>query len=323
MGDPGGIGPEVIVRAARRPPAGARLAVFASPGVLERAARACGMPVPRSLEMVPCGAPVGRPVQGPTAAGGRAALACLEAATAAVLAGRCAALVTAPLSKGAISRAGCPHPGHTEFLRERTGARDAVMMLAGGGLRVALVTIHVPISDLPRLVRRARVLRCLRVLDADLRGRFGIAAPRIGVCGLNPHAGEGGLFGREDRREIRPAISRANRLGIRAEGPLAADGLFPRARRGEYDAVLAMYHDQGLGPLKAVAFDEGVNVTLGLPIIRTSPDHGTAYDIAGRGIARSGAMEAAIRLAAALASRAVVGQNPRRPGGRRGQDQLL
>ncbi len=302
MGDPYGIGPEVIVRAASSRESGIRLVVYANPVVLSRTSRRAGVALPRSLEIVFSGLEVPERPLGPCADGGRAAFECLEAAVSAVLGGECEALVTAPLSKEAIALAGHPFPGHTEYLEARTGAK-AVMMLAGRGLRVALATTHVRIADLPRRIRKAPLLETLRILDGDLRRRFGIARPRIAVCGLNPHAGEGGRFGDEERREIAPAVRAAARLGIRATGPFAADGLFPRALRGDFDAILAMYHDQGLAALKAVAFDEGVNVTLGLPIVRTSPDHGTAFDIAGKGIARASSMIEAIRMAADLARR--------------------
>ena len=176
----------------------------------------------------------------------------------------------------------------------------AVMLLVGGSLRVALVTIHCALREVPDRVTEARVLETLDVVHVDLRRQFGIAAPRIAVCGLNPHAGEGGRFGREEIEVIAPAIQAARARGVQATGPFAADSLFHRAASGEFDAVLGMYHDQALGPLKLHAFGRAVNVTLGLPILRTSVDHGTAFDIAGRGVADFGSMVEAIRLAGEL-----------------------
>jgi 4-hydroxythreonine-4-phosphate dehydrogenase len=210
-------------------------------------------------------------------------------------------MVTAPISKQLMGQAGFAFPGHTELLAEIAGSGDPVMLLVGGSLRVALATIHLALRDVPAQITRPHLERTLAVVNADLRRRFAIAQPRIAVCGLNPHAGEGGRFGDEEAREIAPAVAAARASGIDAEGPLSADSLFHLAAQGRFDAVLAMYHDQGLGPLKLHAFGHAVNVTLGLPLIRTSVDHGTAFDIAGQGRADAGSMEEAIRLAAELA----------------------
>jgi 4-hydroxythreonine-4-phosphate dehydrogenase len=207
--------------------------------------------------------------------------------------GELVALVTAPVAKKLLA----PFPGQTELLAHLSGTKKFAMMLVGGPLRVALVTIHAPLRDVPGLINRRRIRTVIELTEAFCR-RLGIRRPRIGVCGLNPHAGEGGLFGTEERRIIAPALR-----GTRATGPWPADTLFYKAYRGEFDAVVAMYHDQGLAPLKMIAFDTGVNVTLGLPFVRTSPDHGTARDIAGKGIARPDSMIAAINLAAELAAR--------------------
>jgi 4-hydroxythreonine-4-phosphate dehydrogenase len=229
-----------------------------------------------------------------------AQVAYLEAAIAFVRGGGAEALCTAPITKAALHAAGLRAPGHTELLQQRFRARRVVMMLAGPSLRVVLATTHLALADVPRALRRAGLVEILQVTDAALRRRFGVPRPRIAVCGLNPHAGDGGLFGDEEARIIAPAIARARAAGVRAEGPFAADGLFAGQARG-FDAVLAMYHDQGLIPVKALDFERTVNVTLGLPIVRTSPDHGVAYDIAGTGSARPSSMIEALRMAAAAA----------------------
>ena len=209
------------------------------------------------------------------------------------LAGEFAGLVTGPIAKKDLA----PYPGQTELLAHIARTKKFAMMLVGGPLRVALVTIHVPLADVPKLITQKKIVETIELTREACR-RFGIRRPRIGVAGLNPHAGEGGLLGSEERRIIAPAVRRAQ-----ATGPLPADTLFYKAYRGEFDAVVAMYHDQGLAPLKMIAFDTGVNVTLGLPFVRTSPDHGTARDIAGKGIARPDSMIAAINRAAKLARR--------------------
>jgi 4-hydroxythreonine-4-phosphate dehydrogenase len=216
------------------------------------------------------------------------------------LSGELTALVTAPVSKQLLHDAGYHFEGHTELLAHVARTKRFAMMLIGGPLRVALVTIHVPLAKVPRLLSNRRIVEVIE-LSHDVCRRFGIRRPKIGVAGLNPHAGEGGLLGGEERRIIAPAVRRAARKGINATGPWPADTLFHKAYHGEFDAVVAMYHDQGLAPLKMIAFDSGVNLTLGLPFVRTSPDHGTAFDIAGKGIANPDSMIAAINLAARLA----------------------
>ena len=217
------------------------------------------------------------------------------------LAGELAALVTAPISKQLLRDAGYRFEGHTELLAHVARTKRFAMMLVGGPLRVSLATIHVPLAKVPRLLSKQRIIEVIE-LSHDVCKRFGIRRPKIGVAGLNPHAGEGGLLGHEEQRIIAPAVRRAARKGINAIGPLPADTLFHKAYHGEFDAVVAMYHDQGLAPLKMIAFDTGVNLTLGLPFVRTSPDHGTAFDIAGKGIAKPDSMIAAINLAAQLAA---------------------
>lgn len=237
-------------------------------------------------------------------ANSRYVLAVLERAVDGCLSGEYAAMVTAPVQKSVINDAGIAFTGHTEFLAERAHAEHVVMMLVGGGLRVALATTHLPLTAVPKAVTREVVLRTLRVMNDDLRRRFRIAKPRILVAGLNPHSGESGHLGTEDIEVITPAVSEAVEEGIAASGPIPADTLFVPARLEEADAVLAMYHDQGLPVLKYASFGRGVNVTLGLPFVRTSVDHGTALDLAGTGKADPGSLIEAVKLAIDLASAA-------------------
>jgi 4-hydroxythreonine-4-phosphate dehydrogenase len=316
-GDPAGIGPEIVVKALgeRRLWRACRPVVVGRAPVLERAARA----LRSAITFVPVGSTLPRPAPGrcplveagperdplpplgrPGLLGGRAALEAVALATCLALDRRVDAIVTAPISKEAIRAAGSPFPGHTEMLAAYTGARRHAMMLVGGPLRVSLATIHVPLKEVPALITR-RGLREVIDLTWEAVRALGLRRPRIAVCGLNPHAGEAGIMGDEERRVIAPAVRDAVRRGVPASGPLPADTVFFRAARGEFAAVVAMYHDQGLGPFKTLAFDTGVNLTLGLPVIRTSVDHGTAFDIAGRGVASAESLLAAVELAARLA----------------------
>jgi 4-hydroxythreonine-4-phosphate dehydrogenase len=245
----------------------------------------------------------GEPRAASRAACGHAAYAAIRGAVELVQARQAAGLVTAPISKAHLAAAGHDFPGHTELLAALCGGVPVRMMMVGTRLRVVLVTTHMALAAVPRAVDRAGVLETI-VLTADaLRRRFGITRPRIAVAGLNPHAGEGGLFGDEEAGAIVPAIRAAHRRRIDVAGPFAADGLFAQAAQGRYDALICMYHDQGLAPFKLVHFADGVNLTLGLPFVRTSPDHGTAFDIAGRGRADARSMAAALLLAARLAPR--------------------
>ena len=324
MGDAAGIGPEIIVKAwARGELPGA--VIVADAGVMRRAAaadRPLGWPLaaldsPASVREVPPGTlPVWQPAglapglhQLPAgqvhADAGRAAAACIEAASRAVMDGQGAAIVTAPIHKEALAAAGIGFPGHTEMLQHvaaQGGALPAVrMMLANDELRVVLVTIHLSLRRAIDALNFDAVLETVRITDRSLR-RFGISAPRIAVAGLNPHAGEGGLFGDEERLFIAPAVQAARHEGIDAHGPFAPDTVFMRARHaaghpGEFDVVVAMTHDHGLIPVKYLGVEHGVNVTLGLPFVRTSPDHGTAFDIAGRGAADPSSLIAAYRMA--------------------------
>ena len=291
-GEPAGIGPELCARVAREPLA-ARIVAIGDRGLL------AGCPDIEHLPLVRPSVP-GRL----DAANGPYVVAVLERALRGCLAGEFDAMVTAPVQKSTLNDAGIAFTGHTEFLAERSGSKQVVMMLVGGGLRVALATTHLPLAEVPRNITREKLQQILRVLDADLRRRFGIARPRILVAGLNPHAGESGYLGREEAEVIAPAIGDAVRAGIDASGPLPADTLFVPERLAAADCVLAMYHDQGLPVLKYASFGRGVNVTLGLPFVSTSVDHGTALDLAGTGRADAGSMIEAVKLAIELASAA-------------------
>jgi 4-hydroxythreonine-4-phosphate dehydrogenase len=238
-------------------------------------------------------------------ANSRYVLATLDRAVAGCLSGEYQAMVTAPVQKSVINDAGIAFTGHTEYLAEKCRA-DVVMMLVGGGLRVALATTHLPLVDVPRAITRNSLLQILQVMNTDLKNRFRIARPRILVAGLNPHSGESGHLGSEDAAIIAPAIADAVRAGIDAKGPIPADTLFVPDRLKGADAVLAMYHDQGLPVLKYASFGQGVNVTLGLPFVRTSVDHGTALDIAGKGRADASSLIEAVKLAIELSRDAAV-----------------
>jgi len=322
MGDPTGVGPEIILKAFLSGDllkASPSLLVAGDVAMLERAARLFGkavqvrpgkglathfltidgasLPV-KNLSKLPADAlQVGRP----TPECGRAMLAYIEWACDRVRAGEGEAMVTAPINKEAIHQAGCHFPGHTELLADRCGVSRVVMMLGGERLKVCLVTTHMPLRDVAKSLRTEDVLETIRITDRAFRRHFVTGRPRIAVLALNPHAGEGGLFGDEEARFIAPAIEAARAEGIDASGPHSADTLFHFAVKGAYDAVVCMYHDQGLIPLKLLHFEDGVNVTLGLPIIRTSVDHGTAYDIAGTGRADCTSLLAAVRMATAMA----------------------
>jgi len=312
-GEPAGIGPELCLAVAGRAwPArlvtigsAAHLRALASRLGLDVSVRAVDAPqAHRAGELqvidVPLAAPVVPGRLDPRNAA--AVLAMLRRAAKGCLAGEFAAMVTAPVHKAVINDAGQPFSGHTEFLAELAGGYP-VMLLAAGDLRVALATTHLPLAEVPHAITRERLHRVLRVLDRDLRSRFGIAAPRILVAGLNPHAGEGGHLGREEIEIIEPALDELRREGLVLEGPLPADTLFTPRRLEGADAVLAMYHDQGLPVLKYAGFGRAVNITLGLPIVRTSVDHGTAVDLAGSGRADPGSLVAALEMALEICAR--------------------
>jgi 4-hydroxythreonine-4-phosphate dehydrogenase len=311
-GEPAGIGPDLCAILAGRPCA-ARLVIIGDRGVI--AARGLqrglhlalpdyqpGTDARASILHVAAAAPVTAGRLDP--ANGRHVLALLDRALAGCQAGEFAAMVTAPVQKSTINDAGVPFTGHTEYLAERTQTAHVVMMLTGGGMRVALATTHLPLAAVPAAITRPGLVATLRIVDGDLRRRFGIAQPRILVAGLNPHAGESGHLGREEIDVIVPALESLRREGIAVEGPLPADTLFTGPVLARADAVVVMYHDQGLPVLKHASFGHAVNVTLGLPVIRTSVDHGTALDLAGTGEIDAGSLEAAIALAIDLARRA-------------------
>ncbi|HEX2456949.1 MAG TPA: 4-hydroxythreonine-4-phosphate dehydrogenase PdxA [Vicinamibacterales bacterium] len=236
-----------------------------------------------------------------SAAAGKAAYDAIVHAVEDAVAGRIAAIATAPINKEAFAAAGLPWPGHTELLAHLTGAPRVAMLFYAEALRVVLATVHVALAEVPRVLTQARLEETIDLTARELP-RFGVPSPRLALAGLNPHAGEHGLFGEEEARILRPAVAACREKGIDVSGPFPADTLFNRAMRGEFDAVIACYHDQGLIPIKLVAFGRAVNVTLGLPIIRTSVDHGTAFDIAGRGVADPSSLIEAVRLAARLAT---------------------
>ena len=315
MGDPAGIGPELALSAWRDRTPGAPFVVFAPPGILAAAARRMGLAVPiietdpagaraafrNGLPVIPLRNPVADAPGRPDAANAAATLESIERAVEAVRQGDARAIVTNPIAKAALYEAGFKHPGHTEYLGELAKAWGApafpVMMIWSETLKVVPVTIHIPLAEAPGALTAALIVRTARIVDHDLRVRFGVARPRLAVAGLNPHAGEGGAMGREEITIIKPAIETLKAEGIDVVGPLPADTMFHAQARTRYDVALTMYHDQGLIPVKTLAFDEGVNVTLGLPFVRTSPDHGTAFDIAGKGIANPASLIASLKLA--------------------------
>jgi 4-hydroxythreonine-4-phosphate dehydrogenase len=316
MGDPTGIGPEVTVaalagrgmRAVVRPILVGDAQVYAAAARrLHLPLRLCpwepGEPLPRrgmALRSVATLRAAERRPGHPSEAGGRAAYRAIVAAAELVQSGAAAALVTAPICKANLVAAGIATSGHTELLAALAGGVPVRMMMVGKRLRVVLVTTHLGIAQVPGAITTAGVEETIAIADRSLRRDFGLRRPRIGVAGLNPHAGEGGLFGDEEARVITPAIAAARRRRINAVGPLAADSLFPLHAAGKFDAVVCMYHDQGLAPFKLLHFADGVNFTAGLPFVRTSPDHGTAHDIAGKGKADARSMIAALGLATRL-----------------------
>jgi 4-hydroxythreonine-4-phosphate dehydrogenase len=289
-GEPAGIGPELCVEVAKKFPG---IVVLGDRGILQGCPR---------IEHVPLARP--RVPGKLDVANAPYVLAVLDRAIRGCLQGEFQALVTAPVQKSLINDAGIAFTGHTEYLAERSGAEHVVMMLVGGGLRVALATTHLALAEVPRAITQDSLLRTLRVVDRDLRRRFRIDHPRILVAGLNPHSGESGHLGREDMDVIAPAVRAAISLAIDARGPIPADTLFVPQRLRDADCALAMYHDQGLPVLKYASFGQGVNVTLGLPFVRTSVDHGTALDLAGSGRADPGSLAEALQLAVELAQAA-------------------
>ncbi|MDA0739355.1 MAG: 4-hydroxythreonine-4-phosphate dehydrogenase PdxA [Nitrospirae bacterium] len=326
MGDPAGIGPEIIVKALAsstvwrmcRPIVVGSVPVFekevarghSSLGIVSLK----GEHIPADGKWIakghlpildPLEQPIGRFLMGKAACGpGAASLRCIETAVSLAQHQCVDGIVTAPINKEAIHLAGCTHPGHTELLAHLTKTKDFGMMLLGGPLKILFVTTHLSIRKLPDALTTKGIFKAIQLAHKALREHFQISRPRVGVAALNPHAGEHGLFGNEEHTIIAPAVKKAKEAGIRVLGPLPADTLFGAAVRGDYDVIIAMYHDQGLIPLKTIAFGQCINMTVGLPIIRTSVDHGTAYDIAGKGKADPQSLIQAITLAARLNSQA-------------------
>jgi 4-hydroxythreonine-4-phosphate dehydrogenase len=298
-GEPAGIGPDLCVMLALSTVA-ADITVIADRTLLERRAELLGLSLGKlRIHHVPLAVACQPGRTDP--ANGRYVLQTLTHAAEGCMRGEFDAMVTAPVHKGVINDAGIPFSGHTEFLAELTGTHQVVMMLVGGGMRVALATTHLPLREVPDAVTSASLESVLRILHGDMVGRFGISRPRILVAGLNPHAGEGGYLGREEIDVMLPALQKLRAEGMQLVGPLPADTMFSKKNLAEADAFLAMYHDQGLAVLKYASFGGGVNVTLGMPIIRTSVDHGTALELAGTGRADAGSLYAAIELATELA----------------------
>jgi len=324
-GEPAGIGPELCVQLARNPSRVERV-VVADRTLLESRANTLGVAL-RLRDYHPAAEPVSQaageltllhlPLAAPSLPGkpdpanASHVLECLRRATVGCLSGEFAALVTAPLHKGVINDAGIPFTGHTEFLARESGVETVVMMLVTEGLRVALVTTHLPLSQVCRAITPRRLEAVLRILDREMKRCFCPERPRISVCGLNPHAGEGGHLGREEQEIIQPVLERLRREGMRLRGPLSADTLFLPERLQESDVILAMYHDQGLPVLKHKGFGRAANVTLGLPFIRTSVDHGTALELAGSGRADGGSLHYAIETALAMHRNASRGREER------------
>lgn len=317
-GEPAGIGPELTVRIAQQPHA-QQLVAIADGNLLRDTARQLNLPLtllpfdasqparpnpPGHLSLMPVQLTQPAVPGQLNSANAVYVLQTLEVATQGCLDGTFAALVTGPVHKGIINDAGVHFSGHTEFLAERSGVDRVVMMLACEGLRVALATTHLPLADVPAAITEASLTRTLEILHRDMQTKFGIAQPRILVCGLNPHAGEGGHLGREEIDTISPVLDSQRARGMDLIGPLPADTLFTPRHLDHADAVLAMYHDQGLPVLKFKGFGQAVNITLGLPFIRTSVDHGTALDLAGRGVADLGSLITALNYAQDLAANA-------------------
>jgi 4-hydroxythreonine-4-phosphate dehydrogenase len=320
MGDPAGIGPEVVLKAVAEPEI-QRICIpiiIGDAQLLAHTART--LDLQSGYEIVRSGEPIPDELSEPiifhldningviepgveSGAAGKAAGAYIEAAVELCAAGSVDAIATAPINKRSLFLGGYSFPGHTEFLAHLTGSEEYAMAFVAANLRIVLISTHVPLAEAIRLVERDRIIRTINLTNRELK-RWGLERPRLAMAALNPHGAEGGLFGMEESSEISPAIEACRDDGINVQGPYSADTVFLRASRGEFDAVVACYHDQAMIPVKCLSFGEAVNVTLGLPFIRTSVDHGTAFDIAGKGVAEHSSMVAAIKLAAELSSQA-------------------
>lgn len=320
MGDPCGIGPEIILKSLNSPSIrrSAHYVIIGNQRVFDLTARELDLPVsyqeisqlpdkdstyPVSLINMGDVNPGLMKQKKPTAEGGDLSVQCVIRGINLALSGHIDALVTAPICKEAIHLGGYGYPGHTEMLQIFSGAKHVVMLMVGGKLRVAFATTHIALKDVPQSITVDNILGTITITDNHLKQYFGIKKPKIAVCGLNPHAGEEGIFGDEERKVIIPAVEKARKKGIDCDGPVSADTIYYKALKGACDVVVAIYHDQGAIPLKLHAFETGVNMTLGIPFIRTSPDHGTAYDIAGKGIANPHSMMEAIKMAVTMSRR--------------------
>lgn len=315
MGEPGGIGPEVIVKALSSAKIRGCCApvVIGNAEVMKEAVKLTGLPLKvRSIsnlseskpaigiiEVLDVKSPSSFKKNTPSKNAGKAVVSYIEKAVELALRNEVSAIVTAPISKESLKMAGCKWPGHTELLAELTETKNFAMMFASDKLKLILATIHIPLKNVPKLIKEALVLKTITLAQRGMK-ELGVDAPRIGVAGLNPHAGEAGIFGDEEIKAIIPAINKAKKMGLNVSGPFPPDVIFHKAYNGDFDIVVCMYHDQGLIPFKMLAFDTGVNVTLGLPIIRTSPDHGTAFDIAWQNKANPSSMIEAIKLASKI-----------------------
>ncbi|WP_317930382.1 4-hydroxythreonine-4-phosphate dehydrogenase PdxA [Halioxenophilus sp. WMMB6] len=318
-GEPAGIGPDLVVQLAQQTQV-ADLVVISNHQLLEERAQSLGLPIRLrafdALDTTPCATGelllIDQPLAAPACAGqlnaanARFVLSCLDVAIDHCLAGRLQGLVTGPVHKGIINDAGIPFSGHTEYLATKTSTERVVMMLATAGLRVALATTHLPLREVSDAITPDALHQTLTILHADLEQKFGLKSPRILVCGLNPHAGEGGHLGREELEVISPVVEQLQQQGMLLQGPLPADTAFTPSHLAQADAVLAMYHDQGLPVLKYKGFHRSVNITLGLPIVRTSVDHGTALELAGSGRANTGSLAEAIDQALAMVNMGAV-----------------
>ncbi|MBY8975653.1 4-hydroxythreonine-4-phosphate dehydrogenase PdxA [Rhodobacteraceae bacterium NNCM2] len=312
MGDPSGIGPEITGKLWRNRSGCPPFFLIGDPSLIDPAVPTCAIGAPdeaidrfdTALPILPLDLPTEARPGKPAPENAAVTIGAIRLGAELAATGAASALVTNPINKKALyDGAGFAFPGHTEFLAELGGVTRSVMMLAGPSLKVVPVTIHIPLADVPKALTHDDIVETARITAQALTRDYGIAAPRLAIAGLNPHAGEGGAMGREEIEIITPAIEQLRSEGIDARGPLPADTMFHASARAKYDAALTMYHDQGLIPIKALDFDQGVNVTLGLPFIRTSPDHGTAYDIAGKGIADETSLRAAVMMAAEMADR--------------------
>ncbi|GAA5520627.1 4-hydroxythreonine-4-phosphate dehydrogenase PdxA [Aliifodinibius salicampi] len=314
-GDYNGIGPEVILKCLnKRKSQNDTVIILSSQRVIDFYSELLDIPLPRQnvrtideiqpgkVNVLECYDDINIEPGKLSQKAGKCAMQAVEKGIELCNTGLADALVTAPISKEAVNLAGYHIPGHTEFLAEHTHTDDFMMMLVNDNLRVGLASVHIPIADVPQNITEDSITRYLRIMNSSLQRDFNIARPRIAVFGLNPHAGDGGIIGKEEQDIISPAIQKAQELSINVSGPYAADGFFGNKKYEECDGILAMYHDQGLVPFKALSFGAGVNFTAGLPIVRTSPDHGTAFDIAGKGKANPSSFEQAFSLARQLSA---------------------